>query len=205
MSMLSRQSPRALRRAQLLRWPLNAASRRANSTEAPSSYSTEPPNPSETPSHAAPTPASQPTAYNIAGAESGIYFENKKIAKKVIFSGIQPTGVPHLGNYLGALQQWVKLQDEGHPTDQRFYSIVDLHAITSPQEPQRLLEQTRETYASLLAIGLDPKRSHIFAQQDVLHHTQLMWILSCHASMGYLARMTQWKVVCALSNEDAGS
>ncbi|KAJ4353702.1 Tryptophan--tRNA ligase, mitochondrial [Didymosphaeria variabile] len=77
--------------------------------------------------------------------------------------------------------------------DRRFYSIVDLHAITLPQDPQMLLQRTRETYASLIAIGLNPKKSLIFSQQDVLQHTQLMWILSCHASMGYLGRMTQWK------------
>ena len=113
---------------------------------------------------------------------------------RTIFSGIQPTGVPHLGNYLGALRQWVRLQDDAAPEDSLFYSVVDLHAITMPQDPRTLLQNTADMYASLLAIGLDPKRSVIFSQRQVLEHTQLMWLLSCHASMGYLGRMTQWKV-----------
>ncbi|KAF2446553.1 Aminoacyl-tRNA synthetase, partial [Karstenula rhodostoma CBS 690.94] len=113
---------------------------------------------------------------------------------RTIVSGIQPTGVPHLGNYLGALRQWVKLQDEeGHPHDKRFFSIVDLHAITVPQDPRTLPQRIKETYASLLAIGLDPQKSTIFVQSDVAQHSELMWLLSCHASMGYLGRMTQWK------------
>lgn len=120
---------------------------------------------------------------------------------KTIFSGIQPTGVPHLGNYLGALRQWVKLQDEAAPGDRIFYSVVDLHAITMPQSPHVLRQNTLETYASLLAVGLDPNRSVVFSQQDVLEHTQLMWILSCHASMGYLARMTQWKTKTGVSDD----
>lgn len=113
---------------------------------------------------------------------------------RTIFSGIQPTGVPHLGNYLGALRQWVRLQDNAAPDDSLFYSVVDLHAITMPQDPRQLLQNTTDMYASLLAIGLDPNRSVIFSQRHVLEHTQLMWLLSCHASMGYLGRMTQWKV-----------
>jgi len=112
---------------------------------------------------------------------------------KVIFSGIQPTGIPHLGNYLGALRQWIKLQDEVSPDDQCYFSIVDLHAITIPQEPSSLQRWRKEMYASLLAIGLDPKKSTIFYQSDVPQHSELMWILSCRASMGYLSRMTQWK------------
>ena len=120
---------------------------------------------------------------------------------KTIFSGIQPTGVPHLGNYLGALRQWVKLQDEAAPADRIFYSVVDLHAITIPQSPHALRQNTLETYASLLAVGLHPRRSVIFSQQDVLEHTQLMWLLSCHASMGYLARMTQWKTKTGVSDD----
>lgn len=113
---------------------------------------------------------------------------------QVIFSGIQPTGVPHLGNYLGALRQWVKLQNEAPSNATILYSIVDLHAITVRQDPVQLRQWRREMLASLLAVGLDPKRSIIFYQSDVAAHSELMWILSCYASMGYLSRMTQWKV-----------
>jgi len=114
--------------------------------------------------------------------------------KQVIFSGIQPTGVPHLGNYLGALRQWVKLQDEASPDTTLLFSIVDLHAITIKQDPGELATWRKEMLASLLAVGLDPKRCIIFAQSSVKQHAELMWLLSCHASMGYLGRMTQWKV-----------
>jgi tryptophanyl-tRNA synthetase len=85
----------------------------------------------------------------------------------VIFSGIQPTGVPHLGNYLGALQQWVKLQESSPPTTKLLYSIVDLHAITVPQDPKKLKQWKRESLATLLAIGLDPDRSIMFYQSSV--------------------------------------
>ncbi|KAJ5755288.1 hypothetical protein N7533_004831 [Penicillium manginii] len=111
----------------------------------------------------------------------------------VIFSGIQPTGVPHLGNYLGALRQWVKLQDEASPGTKLLFSIVDLHALTVPQDAKQLRAWRREAFATLLAVGLDPKRSTIFYQSSVPAHTELMWILSTVASMGYLSRMTQWK------------
>ncbi|KAF2404609.1 Nucleotidylyl transferase [Trichodelitschia bisporula] len=114
-------------------------------------------------------------------------------SRKVIFSGIQPTGVPHLGNYLGALQAWVKLQNEAAPDTKLIYSLVDLHAITVAQSPELLRQHKRQSLAALLAIGLDPERSIIFVQSDVPQHSELMWILSCTASMGYLSRMTQWK------------
>ena len=118
----------------------------------------------------------------------------KHVSKQVIFSGIQPTGVPHLGNYLGALRQWVKLQDEASPDTTLLFSIVDLHAVTIKQDPSELARWRKEMLASLLAVGLDPKRSIIFAQSSVKQHAELMWLLSCNASMGYLGRMTQWKV-----------
>lgn len=92
-------------------------------------------------------------------------------ASKVIFSGIQPTGVPHLGNYLGALQQWVKLQNEASSDTTLIYSIVDLHAITVHQDPSYLRKCKREMLATLLAIGLDPQRSTIFYQSSVSHFT----------------------------------
>ncbi|XPS76206.1 Tryptophan--tRNA ligase [Ascochyta lentis] len=112
---------------------------------------------------------------------------------RVVFSGIQPTGVPHLGNYLGALRQWVRLQHDADPASTLLFSIVDLHAITVKQHPAALQQWRREMLASLLAVGLDPARCILFAQSRVKQHAELMWILSCSASMGYLARMTQWK------------
>ena len=88
----------------------------------------------------------------------------------VIFSGIQPTGVPHLGNYLGALQPWARLQAEALPSTRLLYSIVDLHAITHAQDADRLWRWKRETLATLLAVGLDPERSTIFFQSSVCLH-----------------------------------
>ena len=96
---------------------------------------------------------------------------HSKDRPKVVFSGIQPTGVPHLGNYLGALQQWVKLQDEASHDTKLIYSIVDLHAITVPQGPEGLRRCKRETLATLLAVGLKPERSTIFYQSSVHGHT----------------------------------
>ncbi|KAI1420563.1 hypothetical protein F5Y12DRAFT_788141 [Xylaria sp. FL1777] len=116
----------------------------------------------------------------------------------VIFSGIQPTGKPHLGNYLGAMRQWVRLQDMVGDKDKLFFSIVDLHAMTMPQDAEALRNRRREMLAALLAIGLDHKKSTLFYQSSVMQHTELMWILSCTASMGYLGRMTQYKVSYAL-------
>lgn len=85
----------------------------------------------------------------------------------VIFSGIQPTGIPHLGNYLGALQQWVRLQNEALPNAKVLFSIVDLHAITVNQDAQQLQKWKRQTLASLLSVGLDPERAVIFHQSSV--------------------------------------
>lgn len=89
-------------------------------------------------------------------------------SSRVIFSGIQPTGVPHLGNYLGALRPWVKLQSSRHPTDQLNFSIVDLHALTAPQDPAQLSQWRRDTYIALLAVGLDPQKCRIFYQSEVM-------------------------------------
>ena len=93
--------------------------------------------------------------------------ETSQSAVKVIFSGIQPTGVPHLGNYLGALQQWVGLQKEPPSSTRLFYCVVDLHAITLLQNPQQLQKWRRETLAALLSVGLDPDRCNIFFQSSV--------------------------------------
>ncbi|KAI9677576.1 MAG: Tryptophan--tRNA ligase, mitochondrial [Caeruleum heppii] len=121
--------------------------------------------------------------------------------RQVVFSGIQPTGVPHLGNYLGALRGWVKMQNEAAASSKLLYSVVDLHALTVRQDPDRLRRWRRETMAMLIAIGLDPERSIIFHQSAVPAHAELMWILSCNASMGYLSRMTQWKSKLSLPQD----
>jgi tryptophanyl-tRNA synthetase len=86
---------------------------------------------------------------------------------RVIFSGIQPTGVPHIGNYLGALREWVRLQNDAGAKDKYIYSIVDLHALTGNQSPQELRQRRKESFAMLLAIGLDPTKSILFYQSDV--------------------------------------
>ncbi|KAK4177075.1 putative mitochondrial tryptophanyl-tRNA synthetase [Triangularia setosa] len=119
--------------------------------------------------------------------------KNESKPPKIIFSGIQPTGVPHLGNYLGALKQWKDMQDTAHHSDRLFFSIVDLHALTIPGNADKLRKNRREMLTSLLAIGLNPERSTIFYQSSVSQHAELQWILSCTASTGYLSRMTQWK------------
>ncbi|KAF8427269.1 hypothetical protein EV426DRAFT_640565 [Tirmania nivea] len=114
-------------------------------------------------------------------------------ASQTIFSGIQPTGVPHLGNYLGALRTWVSLQRASPPDASLVFCLVDLHALTLPQLPAQLAQWKRESLATLLAIGLDPQRCTVFEQSRVPAHAELMWLLSCGASMGMLNRMTQWK------------
>ncbi|HMS10208.1 MAG TPA: tryptophan--tRNA ligase [Pyrinomonadaceae bacterium] len=108
---------------------------------------------------------------------------------KRIFSGAQPTGQLHIGNYLGALKNWVALQDEY----EAFYCIVNLHAITLPQDPASLRKATLDLARIYLAAGVDPSRSTIFIQSDVPEHAELAWSLSCIARMGELERMTQFK------------
>ncbi|KAI0333124.1 tryptophanyl-tRNA synthetase [Cubamyces sp. BRFM 1775] len=118
---------------------------------------------------------------------------------RVVFSGIQPTGIPHLGNLLGALLNWVKLQRDAAPEDQLIYSIVGWHALTLPQDPKALSAARSDMLAVLLAVGLDPKRSIIFHQDENLHHAELAWILNCITPMGKLKRMTTWKSRLAAS------
>ena len=108
---------------------------------------------------------------------------------KRIFSGAQPTGNVHLGNYLGALRNWVTLQREY----ESFFCIVNLHAITVPQDPQVLAAKTRELARIYLAVGIDPEVSTIFVQSDVPAHAELTWLLNCVARMSELERMTQFK------------
>ncbi len=108
---------------------------------------------------------------------------------KRILSGMQPTGHLHLGNYLGALRNWVKLQDEA----ECFYCVVDLHAITLPQDPAVLRANIRETAAAYIAAGVDPARSALFPQSAVSAHTELGWIFNTLTPLGWLNRMTQFK------------
>ncbi len=109
--------------------------------------------------------------------------------KKRALSCIQPSGTPTLGNYLGALKNWVSMQDEFECV----YAIADLHAITVRQEPAKLRQQIYAAFALLLAIGLDPEKSILFIQSQVPEHAQLSWLLSCHTQFGELSRMTQFK------------
>ncbi len=109
--------------------------------------------------------------------------------KKRIFSGAQPTGQLHIGNYLGALKNWVALQDEY----EAFYCVVNLHAITQPQDPKILRQKTLDLARIYLAAGVDPEKSTIFIQTDVPEHAELTWVLSCVSRMGELERMTQFK------------
>ncbi len=116
-----------------------------------------------------------------------------------IFSGIQPTGNLHLGNYLGAIRNWVTLQADY----ECIYCIVDLHAITMRQEPGELRDSTREVAASLLASGIDPGASIVFNQSQVAAHAELAWIFSCVARLGWLNRMTQFKEKAGTDREKA--
>lgn len=108
---------------------------------------------------------------------------------KRVFSGVQPTGNIHIGNYLGALRQFVELQDE----NECIYCIVDLHSITVPQNPKELRKHILDVAALYMAIGIDPKKSTIFVQSDVSGHAELSWILTCNSYTGELSRMTQFK------------
>jgi len=119
---------------------------------------------------------------------------------KRIFSGVQPTGNVHLGNYLGALRNWVALQHEY----ESFFCIVNLHAITTRQDPKLLAEKSRELARIYLAVGIDPNVSTIFIQSDVAEHTELTWILNCIARMSELERMTQFKDKARKQRENVG-
>lgn len=112
-----------------------------------------------------------------------------KSMRKRVLSGAQPTGTIHIGNYLGAIRQWVDLQDDYD----NFFCVVDLHAITVPQDPKALLESSYTTAAVYLACGIDPARSKVFVQSHVRAHTELTWLLNCITPMGWLERMIQFK------------
>src|SRR5437660_10559737 len=120
--------------------------------------------------------------------------------RKRIFSGAQPTGNVHLGNYLGALRNWVALQNEY----ESFFCIVNLHAITFAQDPKILAAKTRELARIYLAVGIDPKVSTIFVQSDVAAHAELTWLLNCITRMSELERMTQFKDKARKQEENVG-
>ncbi|WP_170402623.1 tryptophan--tRNA ligase [Ruegeria arenilitoris] len=117
-----------------------------------------------------------------------------------VFSGIQPSGNLHLGNYLGALKRFVDMQK---PDIETIYCMVDLHAITVWQDPKELAHSTRELCAGFIAAGLDPEKSILFNQSQVPEHAQLAWIFNCVARMGWMQRMTQWKDKAGKNQQNA--
>ncbi|MCJ2182829.1 tryptophan--tRNA ligase [Novosphingobium sp. 1949] len=121
-----------------------------------------------------------------------------------IVSGIQPTGNLHLGNYLGAIKNWVKMQDDvAAQGGQSLYFLADLHAISMPHDPKTLSANTREMTAALVACGIDPDRSILFNQTQVPQHAELQWLLNGTARMGWLSRMTQFKDKSGKNREGA--
>lgn len=121
-----------------------------------------------------------------------------------VVSGIQPTGNLHLGNYLGAIRNWVRMQDEVEGANgQTLYFLADLHALSQPHVPAELTAQTREMAAALIACGIDPERSILFNQARVPAHAELQWLLNGTARMGWLNRMTQWKDKAGKNREGA--
>jgi tryptophanyl-tRNA synthetase len=120
---------------------------------------------------------------------------------ELVFSGMQPTETLHLGNYLGAMVNWIAMQE----THSCIYCVVDLHAMTAFQDPKALTDNTREVTAAYLACGLDPKRSIIFNQSQVHEHAELAWVFNCVARMGWLNRMTQFKEKAGKDRENAST
>ncbi len=118
-----------------------------------------------------------------------------------VFSGTQPSGDLHLGNYLGAIKRYVEMQK----THECIYCVVDMHAITVWQEPDDLRRATREVAAAYVAAGVDPKKNIVFNQSRVAQHAELAWVFNCVARMGWMSRMTQWKDKTAGKNAEAES
>ena len=123
----------------------------------------------------------------------------KPAFKEKVFSGVQPTGNLHLGNYLGAIVKFVELQK----THDCIYCVVDLHAITVWQEPEELTKAIREVTAAFIACGIDPKRHIVFNQSQVAEHAELAWVFNCVARLGWLNRMTQFKEKAGKDRENA--
>ena len=121
------------------------------------------------------------------------------MSKNRIFSGVQPTGSLHLGNYLGAIRNWARLQDEF----EAIYCVVDLHAVTAPHDPKELSRATREVTAGLIASGIAPARSIIFNQSMIPEHAELSWLFNCVARLGWMNRKTQFKEKAGKNREQA--
>lgn len=121
-------------------------------------------------------------------------------SKKIVYSGIQPSGTFTIGNYFGAMKNWVRLQEDYRS----LFCVVDLHAITMAQKPAELRKRTYESMALLLALGIDPKKSILYVQSMVPEHAELTWILNCHTYMGELGRMTQYKDKSRRQGENIG-
>ncbi len=116
-----------------------------------------------------------------------------------VFSGVQPTGNLHLGNYLGAISRFVDLQ----ATHECLFCVVDLHAITVPQDPEQLKRSIREVTAAFIASGIDARRHIVFNQSQVAEHAELAWVLNCVARIGWMSRMTQFKEKAGKDREQA--
>ena len=123
----------------------------------------------------------------------------KHVSKELVFSGVQPTGNLHIGNYLGAMKNFVELQKKM----ECIYCVVDLHAITVFQDPKKLKNNILETTAGFIACGLDFKKSIIFNQSSVSGHAELAWILNCVSRVGWMNRMTQFKEKAGINKENA--
>jgi tryptophanyl-tRNA synthetase len=121
----------------------------------------------------------------------------------IIVSGIQPTGSLHLGNYLGAIRNWVLMQDALKAGDRAWFFIADMHAITLFQDPAELKQSTREIAAAVMAAGIDPAKSVLWNQSQVMEHAELAWVLACTARIGWLNRMTQFKEKSGKDREGA--
>lgn len=124
------------------------------------------------------------------------------MSDKRILSGMQPTNQLHLGNYLGALRNWVKMQDD-NPDAECLFCAVDLHAVTTGFKPDTLAQSCREIAAAYIAAGIDPEKSSIFVQSSVPAHSEMMWLLSCMTPMGWLKRMTQFKEKAGKKQDNA--
>merc|ERR1719247_1799827 len=125
----------------------------------------------------------------VAAPEEATADAAEPAVRKRVLSGVQPTGVLHLGNYLGAIKQWVANQD----LYDNYFCVVDLHAITSPHVPKELTKDSYRTAALYIASGIDPARSKIFIQSHVTAHAELQWLLNCATPMGWLEKMIQYK------------
>ena len=146
--------------------------------------------------------SASPASPSAATATAGKREKAASPAKRErVFSGIQPSGTPTLGNYIGAIRHWVAEQD----IYDNIYCVVDLHSITVPQNPAEWRFNTRQLYALLVAAGLDPARSALFVQSHVSAHAELAWVLDCVTPMGWLNRMTQFKIKAGADREAANA